>query len=129
MKRDYSFFVKDILDAITKIEEFTNGMGPDEFASDDKTVSAVVRKIEIIGEAAKNMPEEIKKRHNDVEWGKVAKMRDKLIHGYFETDSVVVWKTIREDLPALKERIKKIINFDIKSDEKGRSEHTTEKRD
>ncbi len=129
MKRDYSFFVKDILDAITKIEEFTNGMGPDEFASDDKTVSAVVRKIEIIGEAAKNMPEEITKRHNDVEWGKVAKMRDKLIHGYFETDSVVVWKTIREDLPVLKEKIKKIIDFDIKSDEKGRSEHTTEKRD
>ncbi len=72
------------------------------FVGDDKTSSAVVRKLEIIGEATKNIPSEIRNKHKELPWSDMARMRDKIIHSYFVVDYEVVWKTIKERLPEIK---------------------------
>ena len=100
--RDRSFYLKDIHNAIESIEAFTKGMDYDAFVADDKTVSAVIRKLEIIGEAVKQIPEEIRLKHPDIPWKQIAGMRDKLIHFYFGVDPHLVWQTIRNRLAALK---------------------------
>ncbi len=103
MKRTHEDYLKDILDAIASIEEFTYGMDFEDFSKDRKTQFAVIRALEIIGEAAKAIPEDFKKEHPEVPWKEMAKMRDKLIHAYFGVDLRVVWKTLKEDVPFLKE--------------------------
>ena len=110
MKRDYRLFIKDILDAIEKIEEFVAGMSYEEFVGDDKTISAVIRKFEIIGEATKNIPDEIKEKYPTLPWKEMAGTRDRLIHGYFGVDTKLVWDTIHMQLPKLKPKIKKILD-------------------
>ncbi|NYZ76905.1 DUF86 domain-containing protein [Candidatus Micrarchaeota archaeon] len=108
--RDYGIYLRDILDSIFEIEQFIGSMSFEEFESDDKTFSAVLRKLEIIGEATKRIPEDIKKKYPDVPWKEMAGMRDKLIHFYFGVDSRLVWRTVKERLPRLKESIDKIID-------------------
>ena len=114
MRKDYRLFIKDILDAIEKIEEFVASMDFEEFKNDDKTVSAVVRKLEIIGEATKNIPDEIKQKYPHLPWKEMAKIRDKLIHGYFVVDYEIVWKVIKEELPLLKPQMEKILQEETK---------------
>lgn len=109
MKRNYAFFIKDMLDAIEKIEEFVRDMGFEEFVRDDKTASAVVRKLEIIGEASKNIPKSIRDRHEALPWKDMARMRDKVSHEYFGVDYEIVWKVVREKLPEIKPTIRKIL--------------------
>jgi uncharacterized protein with HEPN domain len=92
-----------------KIEEFIKGMDFDEFVKDDKTNSAVVRKLEIIGEASKNIPKEIRTKYKQVPWTDMAKMRDKIIHAYFGINYKIVWKVIKERLPEIEPVIKKIL--------------------
>jgi len=100
--RDLSLYLKDIFQAIESIEAFIFGMDYDAFFADDKTVSAVIRKLEIIGEAVKQLPEEVSQRHPDIQWKRIAGMRDKLIHFYFGVDPHLVWQTIQTRLPELK---------------------------
>ena len=109
MKRDYKLYVKDILESILKIEEFVGDTGYKEFVKDDKTSSAVVRKLEIIGEASKNIPEEIRSKYKEIPWSDIAKMRDKIIHFYFGVDYEIVWKVIKERLPTLKGQIERLL--------------------
>ena len=109
MKREYLFFLKDILDAIEKIEEFVDDMSFEEFIKDDKTVSAVIRKLEIIGEATKHLPAELRKKYPDLPWSSMAKLRDRLIHGYFVVDHEIVWNVIKKELPLLKPKLEKIL--------------------
>ncbi len=101
--RDCSLYLKDILNALESIETFTAGMDYDAFVADDKTMSAVIRKLEIIGEAVKQLPEEMLRNHPEIPWKRIAGMRDKLIHFYFGVDPHLVWQTIRNRLPVLKE--------------------------
>ena len=77
---------------------------------DDKTISAVIRKLEIIGEAVKNLPVEIITNNPEIPWSFMAKMRDKLIHGYFDSDPDIIWNTIKNDLIGLSDKIKKLYN-------------------
>jgi len=109
MKRDYKLFVKDILDSIMKIEKFVGEMRYEEFVEDDKTSSAVVRELEIIGEATKNIPKEIRVKYKEIPWSDIAKMRDKIIHSYFGVDYGIVWKAIKGRLPILKQQIEKVL--------------------
>jgi uncharacterized protein with HEPN domain len=109
MKRDYSLFIKDILDCIEKIDEFVGDMDYEEFVEDDKTSSAVVRKLEIMGEAAKSIPHELKQNYKEIPWSDIAKMRDKIIHFYFGVDYEIVWKVIKERLPVLKPQLKQML--------------------
>ena len=110
MKRDYLLFLEDIIHRINKIEAFTKGMNYNDFQNDEKTISACIREIEVIGEATKQIPKDIRDRFGDLPWSLMAKMRDKLIHWYFEIDEEIVWKVIVDKLPNIKDRIETIIH-------------------
>ena len=99
--REYADYLRDILDSIEKAQRFTRGMDLERFRSDDKTVFAVVRALEIIGEATKRIPEDVRERHPDLPWREMTGLRDKLIHDYFGVNLDVVWKTATVDLPSL----------------------------
>ena len=109
MKRDYTLYINDMLECIERIEEFVGDMSYEEFVEDDKTSSAVVRKLEIMGEASKNIPIEIRREYKEIPWSDVAKMRDKIIHFYFGVDYEIVWKVIKERLPGIKPLIEEVL--------------------
>jgi len=109
MKRDASLYLKDILDCIAKAQEFIGDLSYDDFVKDDKTSSAVVRKLEIIGEATKQLQKEVRDAHPELPWSEMAKMRDKIIHFYFGVDYEIVWKVVKERLPELKPLVEKVL--------------------
>jgi uncharacterized protein with HEPN domain len=108
-KRDIRLFLMDIIEAIENIMEYTHGMDYEDFIKDKKTMDAVIRNLEIVGEAVKSMPEEIKKDYPEVDWKEIAGMRDKLIHEYFGVSYQIVWETIKGDLPAFEYQIERIL--------------------
>jgi len=101
-------YLDDILEAIGKIERFTDGMVYAEFAGDEMTVDAVLRNFEVIGEAAKNVPDDVRREYDAVPWSEMAGMRDKLIHGYATIELEIVWMTVEEELPTLRPQIEAI---------------------
>ncbi|MCH7763703.1 MAG: DUF86 domain-containing protein [Candidatus Marinimicrobia bacterium] len=109
MKRNSSLYLIDILDSCQFIQEFVDGLDYNQFISDEKTTSAVIRKIEIIGEASKNIPDEIKHQASDIPWKEIAGMRDKLIHAYFGVDYRLVWETVQTFIPELKQRVQRLL--------------------
>ena len=109
MKRDYKLFIKDIISAMKSIEEFVEGLSLDEVREDDKTSSAVIRKFEIIGEATKHVPENLKENYPYIIWKRMAGMRDRLIHAYFGVDYSLVWEAIKIEIPELKPRLQEIL--------------------
>jgi len=108
MKRNYKIYLKDILKSMEDIEKFVENMNFEKFRGDDKTSSAVIRKFEIIGEATKKIPQEIRKKYQEIPWKEMAGMRDKLIHFYFGIDYKLVWKTIKKRIPEVKPLIKDV---------------------
>ena len=107
--RDGSLYLKDILAAIEAIEAFVEDMDFNSFRDDDKTNSAVIRKFEVIGEASKNVPDRLKEQYPLIPWKEMAGMRDRLIHFYFGVDYELVWKTIKNRLPAIKPLLSQIL--------------------
>ncbi|MCX7925374.1 MAG: DUF86 domain-containing protein [Fimbriimonadales bacterium] len=100
-RRDYRLFLQDMLVSARDAQEFIQDMSLEEFLSDRKTQNAVVRAIEIVGEAAKNIPKSVRDKYPDIPWSDVARMRDKVAHGYWGVDYEMVWKVVREEFPSL----------------------------
>ncbi|MBD3391677.1 MAG: DUF86 domain-containing protein [Chitinivibrionales bacterium] len=103
--REQNLYLSDILHAIDSIDRFVADMTYEQFAADDKTSSAVVQKLEVIGEAAKGLSDDIRTKSPDISWKEMAGMRDRLIHAYFGIDYSLVWRTIKQRLPLVRERI------------------------
>lgn len=107
-KRDYRFFVQDILNSVNKILKYTENITFDEFIKDEKTIEAIERNFEIIGEVVKFIPEEIKNELENVPFNKIIGLRNKIIHAYFGLDYELLWNVIKNRLPEFKEQIQKI---------------------
>ena len=108
-ERDLCLFLNDMLEAISRIEEYTEGYDFEDFINDRKTVDAVLRNLEIIGEASRYVPDEIRSTYLNVPWRRVIGLRNVVIHHYFGVDLGIVWTIIRLQLPELKESVEKII--------------------
>jgi len=109
MQRDDSVYIKHIRDAIFKIQSYTQKLSVAAFKKDSLSQDAVIRQIEIIGEATKRLSEKIRLENKDVPWDDIAGMRDKLIHDYFGVDIEKVWLTVQNDIPFLKKQISRIL--------------------
>ncbi|MAG07324.1 hypothetical protein CMI46_00735 [Candidatus Pacearchaeota archaeon] len=110
MKRDAIIFIKHILNSINDIERSTKSLSEGSFKKNKDVQDATIRRLEIIGEAVKNLPSDFKNKYSDVPWNKIAGMRDKLMHHYFGVDLVIVWNVVEDDLPKLKKDIKQILD-------------------
>jgi uncharacterized protein with HEPN domain len=100
-KRPADLLIEDIRESIARIERYTAGLDRAGFEADQKTVDAVVRNLEIIGEAARQLPEEFTGCNPQIEWRKIAGLRNRIVHDYFGLDLQMIWQVIRSDLPAL----------------------------
>lgn len=110
-ERNDGDYLAHIIEAVKRASSYTDKMTYEEFLEDIKTQDAVIRNIEIIGEAVKNLSEEFRKRHTDIPWKSMAGMRDKLIHHYFGVNFSVVWKVAKEELPKIQNSLIKIQGF------------------
>ena len=105
MSRDWRLYLSDILSSCEKVRRFTAGMSLDSFLADERTVDAVVRNLEIIGIAAKRLPEEIRARMPDIEWSDIVGMRNLIAHEYFRMDSDILWDVVQNDIGQLESAI------------------------
>ena len=109
MKKDPKIFLEHIFESIVEIENHIKGVSENDFMDDIKTQDAVMRRIEIIGEAVKNLPKSIKDKNPKIKWKNIAGTRDILIHEYFGVDKDLVWDIVKKDIPKLKKQISKIL--------------------
>ncbi len=107
--REWRLRVEDILDAIAKIEQYVSGLSFEQFQVDQKTVDAVVRNLEVIGEAVRHLSSDPKSLPADIPWTDIAGMRNILIHEYFGVDLNIIWQTITQDLPSLRNQLKRLL--------------------
>ena len=114
MKRDPLLFLEDILASIVLIEKYTKNLDLSQLEKKIEKQDSLIRRIEIIGEAAKNLPPDFKNRHSDVPWKDIAGMRDIIVHAYFGINLDTVWKVVKNDLPKLKRQIQHILKQETK---------------
>lgn len=101
-------YIEDIVEATRKIDRYTATLEYETFVDDELTVDAVLRNFEVIGEAAKNVPEDVREEYDEVPWSEMAGMRDKLIHGYSTVELAIVWKTVEAEIPEVKQQLEAI---------------------
>jgi len=109
MRRTFKDYIEDIINSIQEIKEFSAGMVFNEFVKDKKTINAVIRSLEVMGEAAKKIPAEIKNKYPKIPWNYMAGMRDKLIHEYHGVDLEIVWEVVEKDIQNIEPYLKKIL--------------------
>ncbi len=110
MKREYKLYLTDILNAIDKVQDYTESLTFEEFSSKHIIIDAVVRNLEIIGEAASQLPEDFKNSHKEIDFRKVKDFRNVITHKYWEVDKDIVWDIIQNKLNDLKEKMQKIVS-------------------
>lgn len=108
MKRDINLFISDIKESIKNIEDFSKGLDENSFCKDKLRQSAIIRQLEIIGEAVKNIPEHFRKKYPKISWKEIAGFRDVLSHAYFGVNMERVWNILKFDLPVLKKELEVI---------------------
>ncbi len=114
MNKDDLVFVTHILESIEHIEEFTKGMTKSDFLRSEMVQAAVIRKLEIVGEATKNIKRTFRKKYLEIPWENMAGMRDKLIHDYMGVDLKIVWVVVKKELPSLKKQVQHILEEGLK---------------
>ncbi len=114
-EKDSLIFVKHILENIEDIEKFSKNLSEKEFEKDVLKQKAIIRSIEVIGEATKNIPDSFKEKYPKISWKDIVGTRDKLIHHYFGVDLNSVWKVVKEDIPELKTQLLDILKKEIKN--------------
>ena len=107
--RDYKLYLEDIMEAITKIRKYVNKKSFGQFSKDEKTIDAVIRNFEIMGEAVKQLPNKVKDKYSDVEWKAIIDFRNVIIHEYFGIDLEIMWDVIKTKLEPLEKKIKFIL--------------------
>ncbi len=110
MVKQPKVFIQHMLDSLKLIEKYLQGKSKDDFLSSEQLQDAIIRRLEIIGEAVKNLPENIVKEHSDLPWKQIAGMRDILIHQYFGVDLDLTWEVIQVELPILKDKLEILLN-------------------
>lgn len=106
-KRDWKILVEDIIESIDKIEEYSRDLTFEDFSQNSLVIDAVVRNLEIIGEASKNIPEEIQKKFPDIPWQKIKGIRNRIVHEYFSVDITIIWFIVQNELSSLKITLQK----------------------
>jgi uncharacterized protein with HEPN domain len=109
-KRTPQLLLDDILTSCERILDYTKNLSYDEFEADNKTVDAVIRNFEVIGEAANLIPEELKDRYTEIDWYRIRGFRNRIVHDYFGVDLQIVWKIIHDQIPSLISAITAILN-------------------
>lgn len=109
MRKNVTVFIEHILESISLIESYTAQISKDDFLKSPQIQDAVMRRLEIIGEATKNISKKFRGEHSDIPWREIAGMRDIMIHEYFGVDLDLTWNTVKENLPELKQRLSDII--------------------
>ncbi|OGE19774.1 hypothetical protein A3J19_02495 [Candidatus Daviesbacteria bacterium RIFCSPLOWO2_02_FULL_41_8] len=109
MKKDPSVFLKHILECIDLIGKYSKNFSKKDFKDNGELQDAIIRRLEIIGEAARNLPDEFKSNYSDIEWRRIIAARNILAHFYFGIDLNTIWNIVENDLPPLKEQIKKML--------------------
>jgi len=110
MKKDPTIFLKHILESIEHIDSYIKGLDEEDFLKSEEKQDAVIRRLEILGEAVRNLPEEFRAKYPDIEWNKAMATRNILIHNYFGIELDIVWDTITQSLPNFKKQIEVLLN-------------------
>ena len=108
-KREWKLFIEDILESIRLIKNYVENMGFDDFKNDRKTIDAVVRNFEIIGEASRFIPDEIKEKYENADWKGIVGLRNRIAHKYFDISLSIVWHIVMKELPTLEDQMKEIL--------------------
>lgn len=109
-ERSDKVLMEDMLEAVNRVFEYTEGYSPDAFGKDKKTVDAVLRNLQILGEAAKQISEETKKVNPDIEWSKIIRSRHVIVHEYFGVDLEIIWRIIQAHLMSVKEGLEQALH-------------------
>jgi uncharacterized protein with HEPN domain len=108
-RRDSDLLLEDIETAVERIERYVAGLTKASFLADDKTVDAVVRNLEIVGEATRRLDEDFRRRNPVLPWAQIAGLRNRIVHDYFGLDLEIIWQVISHDVPKLRAEVKKLL--------------------
>lgn len=108
MKRDYKLYIQDIKESIAKIEEYLKNISEEQFKADEKLQDAIIRRLEVIGEASRNIPRALKEKNKHIPWIDMSQFRDLIVHSYFSTSIQKIWIASTEEIKKLKEAFKQV---------------------
>lgn len=125
-KRDWKILFEDMVESIEKIEHYTDGISFDDFAVNSMVIDAVIRNIEVIGEASKNIPEAVKERYPYIPWQKLGGIRNRIVHEYFGVDISIIWFIVCNELFQLKQWLKEGLNYIVPDSEDDKKERNSQ---
>ncbi len=110
MSKDPKIFLKHILESIEHIESYIKDLSEEDFMNSDEKQDSVIRRLEILGEAVRNLPEEFREEHSEIDWTRAMATRNILVHHYFGIDLKIVWDTVTQNLPEFKKQVESLLN-------------------